>query len=91
MCARLILEVGSDGFKVKDVVKCNDSSRVKRTASRDADLIRYAMVDLFRRKDEMRRMRKSKGRKMWPDGFFTKENEYRLTCLKPLELSSSQN
>jgi hypothetical protein len=52
MCTCLILEMGYDGVKEKEVAECSDSSRAKRTA-RDADLLRYAMVDLFRRKNEV--------------------------------------
>jgi hypothetical protein len=44
--------MGYDGVKEKEVAECSDSSRAKRTA-RDADLLRYAMVDLFRRKNEV--------------------------------------
>jgi hypothetical protein len=44
--------MGCDGVTEKDVVECSDSSKANRVA-RDADLFRYAMVDLFRRKIEV--------------------------------------
>jgi hypothetical protein len=54
MRTSLILETEYDGLKERDVVECSDSSRAKTTV-RIADLLRDAMVDLQRRKNERRR------------------------------------